>query len=646
MLSLAIETVELTKRFPPRSGLRNLLRPKQEPGVLAVDRVSLSVAEGEIFGLLGPNGAGKSTLVRMLCTLVLPTAGRARICGHDMREEAAVKAHVGLAVGEERSFYWRLSGRENLRFHGALQGLPPDWVERRIGELEQTLELGEALHGRYDRLSTGMRRRLDLARALLHAPQIVFLDEPTRSLDPGASARLHEHIRQVARAGHTIFLVTHDLHEAATLCDRVAIMHRGRLRATAAVAELRRALGPRRRYRLTLSLPAGLSPPPWRDWPWPVTAVPGRGQGERCLEVDLPADVPLEALLRPLLEAGVGIVDAAAAEASLEEIFEQLTDGDSESEPILGGPPPEVAAAPPSPRVEPPAAAPVAPTRPGEDLPVPRLPPVPASLRKLLAFLRRDMRVQFSYRVATLLQLLGIFFSVAVYFYVAQLLGPAASPYMQPYGGSYFAFVLIGIAFAGYQSVGLHAFAEAIRSGQIEGTLEAMLVTPTWIGTILAASALRSFVQSTLQVLLYLAVGTALFGLPLGRANVGTALLTLLISLFAFSGLGILSASFILVYKRGDPVNALFSAVSLLLSGVYYPVTLLPTWLQPITAALPMTHALQAMRLALLEGAGIARVSTELAVLGLFAAIVLPGGVLAFGWALRKVRADGSLTQF
>jgi ABC-2 type transport system permease protein len=254
--------------------------------------------------------------------------------------------------------------------------------------------------------------------------------------------------------------------------------------------------------------------------------------------------------------------------------------------------------------------------------------------------------MQLSYRLATVLQVLGILFSVAAFYFVARVLGPAASPYLAEYGGNYFAFVLVGIAFAAYQAVGLFAFTEAIRSGQTQGTLEALLVTPTRLETILATSALWSFLQATLQVVAYLLVGAFLFGAPLGRANIGTALLALLLSLLAFSGLGILSASVILVTKRGDPVNFLFASLSALLSGVYYPVGVLPAWLQPLSTFLPLTHALRAMRLALLEGAGLAQVAPELALLALFAAVVLPGGLLAFRWALRRARAEGSLTQY
>ncbi|MGB9722312.1 MAG: ABC transporter ATP-binding protein/permease [Chloroflexia bacterium] len=592
-----------------------------------MDDVSLEVEEGEIFGLLGPNGAGKSTLVRLLCTLILPTSGRAWICGHDLGEEEAVKAHVGLACGEERSFYWRLSGRENLRFFGALQGLARSYVDARLAELEETLELGPALEERFDRLSTGMRRRLDLARALLHAPPVLFLDEPTRSLDPEATARLHELIRRIARSGCTVFLVTHHLDEAEALCDRVAVMHRGRLRAVAPVAGLRSAVGFRRRYLLTLILPPHLSSPPWTGWPWPVEERPDAPPGCRRLAVELPDTVPIEALLRPLLESGIEVVDAGLEPAPLEEVFQRLTMEDNTTAPLLvEGPRP-------------------AESRPRAPTP-PRLPPLQAAAGRVLAFLRRDLLTQVTYRLATLLQLLGMLLSVAAFYFMARLLGPAASPYLSEYGGNYFAFVLIGIAFGGYQAVGLYAFSGAIRSGQMQGTLEAILVTPTRLETFLGTSALWSFLLASGQVVLYLGMGVALFGAPLGPANVGTALLVLLLSLLAFSGLGILSAAFILVTKRGDPVQFVLSGLSSLLSGIYYPVGVLPTWLQPLSYLFPMTYTLRAIRLALLQGAGSLQVGTELALLGLFAALTLPAGVLAFRLALRQARAEGSLTQF
>lgn len=610
-----------------------------------MDRVSLSVERGEIFGLIGPNGAGKSTLVRLLCTLVLPSSGQARVCDHDLADEAAIKARVGLATGEERSFYWRLSGRDNLRFYGILQGLPSPWVERRLRELDHILELGDVLDKRFDHLSTGMRRRLDLARALLHRPAVLFLDEPTRSLDPGATARFHEQIVRIAQRGQTIFLVTHQLDEAETLCDRVAIMHRGQLQAIAPVEALRRAVAPRRRYRLIVTAEEEGDPPPWADWPWPTQTGPAPAPGQRCLQVELPVGTPLEAILDPLHRAGLGVQDICPAEASLEEIFQRFTTEEERSLPI---PVPVRAAAPGGPPTnssdEPVPAGPADAPLPGD--PPPRLPPAAALVRKVISFLRRDVQVELSYRLATILRILGILFSVASFYFVARLFGAAASPLLASYGGNYFTFVLIGIAFAGYQSVGLFTFAGVIRTGQIQGTLESMLTTPTQLETILFASAVWSFLQASLHVVVYFLFGAILFGAPLQQVNLGPALLTLLISIAAFSGLGILSAGFILVAKRGNPVNYLFSGLSTLLSGVYYPVEILPKWLRSISALLPMTHSLRAMRIALIQGGGLAEIAPELATLGVFTLAVLPGGLLAFRWALRRARIEGTLTQF
>ncbi|MGC8874590.1 MAG: ABC transporter ATP-binding protein/permease [Chloroflexia bacterium] len=617
--------IELTKRFPL------LRRPPlflaHGEGTLAVDRVTFQVAEGEIFGLLGPNGAGKTTLVRMLCTLIEPTSGRASVLGYDLKQDRAIRQIVGLASGEDRSFYWRLSARENLRFFAALHGLRRTSAERRIEELAEALDLGDWLEERFDRLSAGARRRLDVARALLHDPVVLFLDEPTRSLDPAATASVHALLRRLAASGKTLFLVTHRLEEAESLCHRVAILHRGRLRAVAPVSELQRTVSRERRYCLRVACRPEGGSQPWTDWPWHARAVQ-ENEG-LWLEVELPADVPLDELLARAHASGLRVIDAALEEASLEEAFERYT------REALDGPLPLI------------SVPPVGPASEGRRRPAASAPPSWSALSvRTAAFLRRDLLLQLSYRLATVLQIAGILFSVTAFYFVARLLGGAASPVLSEYGGDYFAFVLIGIAYSAYQSAGLFSFSEAIRGGQMQGTLEAMLLTPTSVGHILFMSALWSFALASLQVLLYLATGAILFGAPVGPVHVGTALLTLLLSILAFSGLGILSAGFILVTKRGDPIGMALTALSTLLSGVYYPVALLPRPLRALASFLPMTHALRAMRLALLQGATPSQVSAELRALALFVLLLFPGGLLAFQEALRRARREGSLGQY
>jgi ABC-2 type transport system permease protein len=264
----------------------------------------------------------------------------------------------------------------------------------------------------------------------------------------------------------------------------------------------------------------------------------------------------------------------------------------------------------------------------------------------LLAFLKRDFQIESSYRFAFLMQIFGIFFSVGVFYYVSRLLGPAAAPFLTPYGGDYFSFVLIGIAFSGYFGVGLSSFGNSLRQAQISGTLEAMLAAPTRLSLIILASAQWDYLMTTLRVLVYLAVGAGLLGVDLGGGNYGAALLVLALTIVAFSSLGVLSASFIMVLKRGDPINWVFGALSTLLGGVYYPIAVLPDWLQKVSALFPITYALHAMRLALLQGASLQVLLPDLAALTIFSALLLPFSLLAFHYAVHRARREGSLTHY
>jgi len=236
----------LTKVFHPiELRLRSLHPLRRQPPVSALQDLTLTVRRGEVLGLLGTNGAGKTTLLKILATLILPNVGQVAVHGWDVvRDADQVRRIVGLVTGEERSFYWRLTGRENLEFFAAFQGLTAQATAARIEELRQTLGL-EALDRRFGLYSTGMRHRLAIARALLPHPAVLLLDEPTRSLDPLATAALHRLIRTtlVTELGCTIVLATHSLPEAEALCDRLAILHQGRLLACGTVAELRQGAG-------------------------------------------------------------------------------------------------------------------------------------------------------------------------------------------------------------------------------------------------------------------------------------------------------------------------------------------------------------------------------------------------------------------
>src|ERR687887_951349 len=206
----------------------------------AVRGVSFEVAEGELFGLLGPNGAGKTTTIKMLITLLIPTAGSARVLGYDVVKDAReVRRRIGYVFGGERGVYERLSGYDNLRYFAELYGVPPRLQKRRIEELLELVGLKGREEERAEGYSRGMKQRLHVARGLLHDPPVVFLDEPTIGLDPVGARELRATIASLTEAGKTILLTTHYMFEADALCDRIAVISKGKIVAEGTPAQLK-----------------------------------------------------------------------------------------------------------------------------------------------------------------------------------------------------------------------------------------------------------------------------------------------------------------------------------------------------------------------------------------------------------------------
>jgi ABC-2 type transport system permease protein len=268
-----------------------------------------------------------------------------------------------------------------------------------------------------------------------------------------------------------------------------------------------------------------------------------------------------------------------------------------------------------------------------------------ANLRVPWAFIVRDYRMDVSYKLGFLFRVCSGILIIAIYYFIANVFGDTAAPYLRAYGGSYFAFVIIGVAFSEYMTIGMNAIGDSVREGQMTGTLELMLLSPTRLAVTLVSSSLWSYVFATLRMGVFLLAGMAL-GVGFGSANVPFAALSLLLAVVSFSALGLLTASVIILMKRGDLLGWALRVSSMLLAGVYYPIDVLPAWLRLAGQALPLTHALELLRRSLLLGEGFVELWSELLILVGLTALLFPLGLLACHTAIRIARTDGSLSHY
>jgi len=328
----AVEVIRLTKSYPLTKNYRDLLlHPLKKELIPAIKDISFTVNRGEIFGLLGPNGAGKTTIIKILSTLVLPDSGKAIINGFDAEQDGdKVRRSIGYVIGEERSCFWRLTGRQNLEFFAVMNNMPKDVAHRQIEKLLDMLELTDAADRACKEYSTGMRQKLAIARGLLAGPDIIFLDEPTKSLDPNAARHLRNFIRNeiVLNGGKTVIFCTHNLNEAEDICDRLAIIGGGNIKAIGNIREIKSTYRSRLQFLIKTKVVVS------QDMIDRIKNIVGSSnviseedKSSHGTAITLTTDhEKADFALSELIKNGILIHSFQCLEPSLEEIFARLTE--------------------------------------------------------------------------------------------------------------------------------------------------------------------------------------------------------------------------------------------------------------------------------------------------------------------------------
>lgn len=267
-------------------------------------------------------------------------------------------------------------------------------------------------------------------------------------------------------------------------------------------------------------------------------------------------------------------------------------------------------------------------------------------MRLAWAFFKRDAIIATSYRTSFVVQLLGNLLVLGVFYFIGRTIGDQNIPALAKYGGSYLAFLLIGIALTDCVGVSLTAFANQIRESQLTGALEATLMSPVGLPRILIYSSLWGYFFSGVRFILYVALGALLYGVNMGNADLGSALIIFILTVLCFAGIGMLWASVVMIIKRGESIMTVVGYLVILLSGVLFPATVLPAWLQKLAALVPLTYALDGMRLALLKGYDLNELLRIMFQLSAFAAVLLALGMFAFNQAVKIAKQTGSLTEY
>jgi ABC-2 type transport system ATP-binding protein len=320
----AIETKDLGRVYKIRGNKKERQVRKE---LVALDHVNLTVQRGELFGLLGPNGAGKTTLIKILTTLLAPTSGWARVATHDVvKDPHEVRTRINMVSGGEASGYGLLTVRENLWMFSQFYGMPSGEANRRIAELLKMVGLEDRLHTKSSDLSTGLRQKMNIVRGFLTDPEVLFLDEPTLGLDVGASRDVRKLIRDWldANRSRTLLLTTHYMVEAEELCDRVAIINKGRVLACDTPANLKRNLKRDAIFEIETSPLNGLSSNVLIDQPEVTKAALTQTETGAKLQLILKEEAALASIINLITQKNIKILRLSKREPTLEDVFMEL----------------------------------------------------------------------------------------------------------------------------------------------------------------------------------------------------------------------------------------------------------------------------------------------------------------------------------
>ncbi|MFH2002661.1 MAG: ABC transporter permease [Planctomycetota bacterium] len=265
---------------------------------------------------------------------------------------------------------------------------------------------------------------------------------------------------------------------------------------------------------------------------------------------------------------------------------------------------------------------------------------------KAYAFILRDYRNETSYKLNFFLKGLSSIVPLFFFFFISKLIPMEGTQSLSKYGGSYLAFVTIGVAFHRYLQLSLRMYADSIRNAQVTGSLESMLGSQTRPVALVLMSSIYGLMSATVHLALILGVAVSCFGLDFSAANIPASLLIFCLSILTFVSFGIIAATTIILFKRGDPVTWLFSNLGVVLGGAYFPMEVMPTWLQKIAWVNPITHSLEALRLTLLQGKSLLSVWEPVVILGGMSALLFPASLWLFSWAIDKGKKDGTLMQY